>query len=145
MAYAVHGRLFLLEKKQVLDNPLNKWYYNIRERLTDWRRNKDHVQRTGSKGRSRAPAFVLRLPHKCRNGQKVIKDWIINLKTHIGKAAHIYEAQFAEDNTGLTRDEQDARRIEQIGGYEETLKDIGKGNDNWAEFGERMLKLARGE
>lgn len=77
--------------------------------------------------------------------KKVLKDWISNLKSHIGKEAHEYEARFVEDHTGMTWDEQDAQCKEQIGDYEEALKDIENGNDDWAAIGEKMLKIARGE
>lgn len=77
--------------------------------------------------------------------KKVLKDWISNLRTHIGKAAHEYEAQFVEDHTGMTWDEQDAQCIEQIGDYEKALEDIENGNDDWAGIEEKMLKIVRGE
>ena len=74
---------------------------------------------------------------------KVLKDWIRNCWSHIGEEYHkTLTSLGVKDLTGMTMEEHNAQSIELARDYEEALKDVEKGNDNWKEIEERMLKWA---
>jgi nucleoid-associated protein YejK len=74
----------------------------------------------------------------------MIEGWINNLKSHIGKEAHEYEAQFIKDETGMSWEEQDAIYLEQIKDYENALKEIKKDQEyDWQPLEKEMLEWAR--